>query len=309
MNTRPLPSYADIGIVHFMAFPQCMQGDGPILETLTTIAEDPFFTSIEVTRINDPALRRSAATLLRNAGLGIGFGCQPMLLGGRHDLNSLDDTKRRAAIDTCLTGLEQAIELGATKLAVLSGPNPAEADRNAAIDALVDSLTELGQACADTGLRLCLETFDRDIDKKCLIGPNHLGVEVSNQVRTRIPDFGLLIDLSHLPLQGESTQEALHATREHLSHVHIGNCVLDPKDALYGDQHPRFGYSGGENGVDELRTFLQALLDIGYLTPDARATVAFEVKPTPDESSTTLIAQSQRTLTHAWTTMDAPHLR
>jgi len=308
MNTHPLTSYADIGIVHFMAFPQCMQGEGPILETLTAIAEDPFFTAIEITRINDPATRRSAATLLRNAGLGIGFGCQPMLLSGRHDLNSLDDTQRRAAIDTCLTGLDQAIELGATKLAVLSGPDPAETDRNPATDALVASLTELGQACASAGLQLCLETFDRDIDKKCLIGPNHLGVDISNQVRTHVPDFGLLIDLSHLPLQGEGIQEAVQLTRDHLSHVHIGNCVLDPNDPLYGDQHPRFGYPTGSNDVNELRTFLAALLDINYLKPDARATLAFEVKPTPDETSATLIAQSKRTLTHAWTTINATHL-
>ena len=303
MNTRPLPSYIDIGIVHFMAFPQCMQGDGPILETLAAIAEDPFFTAIEVGRINDAAVRRSAAALLQAAGLGIGFGCQPMLLAGRHDLNSLTDAKRRAAIDTCLTGLEQAVELGATKLAVLSGPDPAEADRNAATDALVDSLTELGQACAGAGLRLCLETFDRDIDKKCLIGPNHLGVAVSARVRERVPDFGLLIDLSHLPLQGEGIQEAVRATRDHLSHVHIGNCVLESGNPLYGDQHPRFGYPGGSNDVDELRTFLAALLDVGYLKPDARATLAFEVKPTPGESSSTLIAQSKRTLLHAWTTL------
>ena len=303
MNTRPLSSYADIGIVHFMAFPECMQGDGPILESLTAIAEDPFFSAIEVTRINDAAVRSSAATLLRAAGLGIGFGCQPMLLGGRHDLNSLDDTQRRAAIDVCLQGLEQAAQLGATQLAVLSGPNPGEIDRDAAVDALVDSLTELGRACADAGLRLCLETFDRDIDKKCLIGPNALGVEVSNRVRSRVPDFGLLVDLSHFPLQGESSREALQATRDHLSHVHIGNCVLDPNDALYGDQHPRFGYPAGSNGVDELRIFLQALLGIGYLAPDARATLAFEVKPTPDETSATLIAQSKRTLIHAWSTL------
>jgi sugar phosphate isomerase/epimerase len=307
MNTRPLASYASVGIVHFMAFPECLQGDGPIIETLTTIAEDPFFTAIEITRIDDPTRRRSAATLLRAAGLTIGFGCQPMLLGGRHDLNSLDDTRRRAAIDTCLAGLEHATELGATTLAVLSGPDPAEGERPAAIDALVDSLTELGHACTSAGLRLCLETFDRDIDKRCLVGPNQLAADVSHRVRTHVSDFGLLIDLSHLPLQHEGIHEALHVTRDHLSHVHIGNCVLEPHHPLYGDQHPRFGYPGGANDVEELRTFLETLLDIGYLAPDARATVAFEVKPAPDETSTTLIAQSQRTLLHAWSTLANPH--
>jgi sugar phosphate isomerase/epimerase len=128
-------------------------------------------------------------------------------------------------------------------------------------------------------------------------------VEVSERVRARVPGFGLLIDLSHLPLQGEGIREALKVSRDHLVHVHVGNCVLDAADPLYGDQHPRFGYPGGVNGVAELREFLQGLLDVGYLRPDARATLAFEVKPVPGESSASLIAHSQRALLHAWSTL------
>lgn len=303
MNSRPLSSFMSVGIVHFMAFPECMQGEGPVLDTLARIAADPFFSAIEVTRIADAKVRHGAAELLRHAGLSVGFGCQPMLLSGRQDLNSLDDRRRRTAVDTCLVGLEQAKELGATKLAVLSGADPGDADRAAATDRLVDSLVELGERCTDAGIDLCLETFDRDIDKKCLIGPNTLGVEVSERVRQRVPGFGLLVDLSHLPLQREGIREALQATREHLAHVHVGNCVLEPSDPLYGDQHPRFGYPRGENDVAELRRFLQGLLDVGYLRPDARATLAFEVKPVPGESSASLIAHSQRTLLHAWSTL------
>ena len=40
--------YMTVGIVHFMAFPQTMGGSGPIAETVGKIAEDPFFTGIEI---------------------------------------------------------------------------------------------------------------------------------------------------------------------------------------------------------------------------------------------------------------------
>ena len=303
MNSRPMHSYLSVGIVHFMAYPQCMGGDGPVLESLATIAEDPFFAAIEVGPINDAGVRREAAALLAASGMKVGFGVQPMLLSGRHDLNSFDPSARRAAMDVCIRGLDQAAELGAQTIAVLSGADVEAASRPAAVDLLVESLTEFGQQCSSAGLDLCLETFDRDIDKKCLVGPNLLGVEVSGRVRQAVPRFGLLVDLSHLPLQHETIEDGVRVTRDHLRHVHVGNCVLDPSDALYGDQHPRFGHPSGVNGVHELRAFLTTLLEVGYLRPDRRAGLAFEVKPVPGESSATIVAQSKRTLLHAWSTI------
>ncbi len=29
--------YADVGLIHFMAYPQCIKGEGPILETIQKI--------------------------------------------------------------------------------------------------------------------------------------------------------------------------------------------------------------------------------------------------------------------------------
>lgn len=304
MNQRPLQSFMSVGIVHFMAFPECLKGEGPIVETLRLIAEDHFFSAVEMGPIYDDGARREAAALLASSGLSVGFGAQPMLLVGQHDLNSLNDSVRQAALDCCYRGIEQAAELGASKFAVLSGPDPGEADRPAALRALVQSLVALGNRCREHGIQFCLETFDQAIDKKCLIGSNALAVEVSKEVRQSIPDFGLMLDLSHLPLQFETTRDALTTAKDHLAHIHIGNCVVkDPSHPLYGDHHPRFGYPGGENGVDELREFLSVLLEIGYLAPDARRAVAFEVKPAPGESSTAVIAHAKRTLEHAWATI------
>jgi hypothetical protein len=51
----------------------------------------------------------------------------------------------------------------------------------------------------------------------------------------------------------------------------------------YGDQHPRFGFPGGENGVEELAAFLRGLFEIGYLeqVPDAAPLVA-DLLTSPD---------------------------
>ena len=45
--------YLRLGIVHFMAFPETLRGEGPIVETLKQIGGDEFFTAIELGWVND----------------------------------------------------------------------------------------------------------------------------------------------------------------------------------------------------------------------------------------------------------------
>lgn len=69
----------------------------------------------------------------------------------------------------------------------------------------------------------------------------------------------------------------------------------------YGDAHPRFGFSGGENDVEELVQFLKVLLDIGFLNEENPPIVSFEVKPYEDEDPEIVSANGKRTLNEAWT--------
>ena len=109
-----------------------------------------------------------------------------------------------------------------------------------------------------------------------------------------------MLDLSHLPLQFETSSQALPAARAHLVHAHIGNCVMKPGHRLYGDLHPRFGTPNGENDVEELTDFMRVLLEIGYIKPGSTNVVAFEVRPHGMESSEAVIANAKRTLESAW---------
>ncbi len=297
-----LHSYMKVGIVQFMAFPETAKGEGPVLENMTKIAEDEFFGAIEITSIPDPKLRKQVARLLETAGLIVGFGAQPIELGGKLDLNSVDSATRKLAVDAMKKGIDEAAEIGAKRFAVLSGPYPGDDKAKAATDALVDSLGQLaGHAKGQGSIGLTLEVFDRTIDKKSLIGPTSEGVAVSKAVRKSHPDFGLMIDLSHLPLQFETAEQSLSAAAEHLVHAHIGNAVLkDSKHQLYGDLHPRFSLAEGENGVPEVVEFLRMLYKIGYIGEGQQNIVAFEVKPYGDETSGAVIAQAKRTLMEAW---------
>jgi len=244
--------YLRLGIVHFMAYPQVARGEGPIVESLRQIAGDEFFTAVEVGWVNDVSTRAAAAALLRESHLSVGFGAQSALLTTKSNLNALDEPEREKAVALVRQCIDQAVELGAKRVAVLSGRYPGAADEERAKRRLVESLLDLSAYGRGRGIAITLETFDRTIEKKALAGPTRVCVEISEAVRRDFPEFGLMLDLSHIPLVGEGIRECLTLGRDHLVHAHIGNCVMrDRAHPAYGDQHPRFGIAGGENDTPE----------------------------------------------------------
>ena len=289
-----------VGIVQFMAFPATTGGDGPVLESIERIAYDPFFESIEVTRIKDAATRARVARLLAESQMEVGFAAQPIQLGEKLDVGAADPAERRRAVERLRQAVAEAVEIGAPKLAVMSGPDPGPAGRAAAFERTVESLAEVCRAAQEAGIAVTLEVFDRGIDKRCLIGSTADAVRLSEALRREFPGFGIMLDLSHLPLQGEKPLEALQLARAHLTHVHIGNCVLKAGHPGYGDTHPPFGVPEGENGVAELAEFLRGLIDIGYLGAGRAPTVAFEVRPRAGDSTEFVLANAKRTLKAAW---------
>lgn len=297
------------GIIHPMAFPATGKGDGPVLETLAQIAYDDFFTAVEVRRAASPDILEGERRLLSEAMMEVIVAGQPPLLGAKLNLNALDDSARQAAVADVRLSIDEAYALGAPIVAVLSGPDPGDADREAAMAALTRSLVELAEystsrAAGKKPVFVSLETFDRAIDKRCLIGPTSLAAELMGRVKQSVANVGLTVDLSHLPLLGETADEMLETAAPHLIHVHIGNAYIDQTDdPAYGDQHPRFGYPGSLNGVTAVTRFLRVLKRIGYFeakAPTRKPVISFEIKPVPGESSEAIIAGAKRVFKEAW---------
>ena len=297
-----LHRYMTVGLVHPMAFPRAVGEKGEIYNTLLTVAKDEFFGSVEITSIPDGEERGRVKRLLDSSGLVVCYAAQPLILGRQANLNALNEEDRAFALKLLRQAVDEAYELGAVRLAIVSGPDPGEESRARAVDKAVESLIELcAYARAGGNLQIVLETFDFDVDKRRLLGPNALCLEVARRVREIDPSFGLMVDLSHFPLQHESTRDAVQLTREAIAHAHMGNCYMkDESDIAYGDLHPRFAYPGGENGAPELAEYLRELYEIGYIYEGGANIVAFEVKPLPEEEPEVVLAQSKRTLLEAW---------
>ena len=202
--------FMKVGLIHFMAYPQVMKGEGPILETLQKIAEDDFFTAVEVSWIKDVKVREKAKKLLEVSHLAVAYGAQPRLLVKKLNLNSFDEAERQEAVNEVKAGVDEAYEIEAKGLAFLSGKDPGERERDQAFKLFISSTKEICDYAKSKGdLRIVLEIFDREIDKKCLIGPAKDARMVAEEVRKEFDNFGLLVDLDRKSTRLNSSHCAL----------------------------------------------------------------------------------------------------
>ncbi len=298
---EPMEKYLRMGIVHFMAFPELAGGQGPWEETIRHIALDPFFSAIEITHIADPGNREQVKRLIDSAGLSVGFGAHPIILGQKLNLNALDEAERLRAVTLLKLLIDEAVFMGAESFVLLSGKDPGDDQRDRAKEALIRSLGELCDYSAGRGgPRIVAETFDCSVDKCCLLGPTPLALEICQKMTQGHDNFGLLVDLSHIPLLKESPEEALIPVKAFLAGAHIGNAVIDPSCTGFGDNHPIFGSPGSANTVIEVAGFLKTLLKIGFLTGEKRPLVSFEIKPIDGQDPLVIIAHAKRVMAEAW---------
>lgn len=151
------------------------------------------------------------------------------------------------------------------------------------------------------GITAMLEPFDRTVDKKYLYGSTAECVELIDSLRPEVDNFGIELDIAHLPLMGESFKDAIHNVRHHLKRVHLGNCVCaDPKHPWYGDQHPPIGLDGGAIDVPQLAEVLELLLDIGYLSKDKPGALVLEIQPFPGKTVDETVEDNMSRLAEAW---------
>jgi sugar phosphate isomerase/epimerase len=296
-----LRQYMKVGLIHFMAYPTVSKGEGPIEETLYKIAVDDYFEVAEITWMKDPATRKRVKKMIETAHLTVTYGAQPRLLTTGMNINDLNEDGRQQALASLKAGIDEAYEMGATAFAFLSGKY-SEESKEEAYQALVQSTKEIcAYAKAKGDMKVALEVFDYDVDKKSIIGPVALAKRFAAEITAAYDNFGLMVDLSHLPLLHETPEESLIPIKDYIIHAHMGNCVVkDPSYPAYGDAHPRFGFPNGENDVEELTAYLRVLLSIGFLNKENRPIVSFEVKPFEDEDPDLVIANAKRVLNLAW---------
>jgi len=279
------------------------------METLPNIIRYADFGAIEIAPIKDSDVRQKAKALLAQSQLQVVYlPVLPVLLE-KLEPGSADPELRKAALSRLKTLIDEAIDFGCV-MAMVQGPlDPGPDQRAATTDRLAADLRELcDYATAHSRQRqlfLTFENFDRDIEKKRLIGPTVEAAALARAVDR--PNFGLTIDLSHLPLLRETAAQALRTAAPYLIHAHIGNCVADhPGSPLYGDFHPRFGHPLGCNDLPQVVDYLRQLDAVAYWSQarqrlGSTPILSMELRTIPgEESPEAILANGKRTFIRAW---------
>lgn len=298
---KSIKNFMRVGTILHVSYKELASGKGDILSCLKKIVTDTYFDAVEVAQIIDDDIRKKAADIIEQARMTCSYGGQGRLLSKGLNINDLDESRRWQAIDTLKEGIDEAYEMKAIDFAFLAGRYE-EDKKEEYFEALLNSTRELCEYAKSKGdIKVLCEVFDYDIDKKSLIGPVDMVKRYARTMSMEYDNFGLMIDLSHIPLLHETIEESILPIRKYIAHAHMGNAVLKSPDfKAYGDEHPRFGFPNSENDVNELAKYLRLLLDIGFLNEKDRPVVSFEVKPYMDEDSDIIIANAKRTLDLAW---------
>ena len=290
--------YFRVGTLQWMSFNQ-----SPPIESLQIIGSDDFFDSVEVKGYDTKEERDQAKAILSQSHLSICYGAQPRLLAGHLNPNALVEEERKQAEAALLDALDEAEYLGAEGIAFLAGHwNPETKEQT--YQQLLKTTRTLCDAAASKGMMVELEIFDYDVDKATLIGPAPYAARFAADMRTTHQNFGLLVDLSHIPLTHECSQFVIRTLRPYITHFHFGNAVTKPEHEGYGDLHPRMGYPNSANDVAELLEYLRVLKEEGFFNPDHPYILSAEVAPRPGEDEKLILANTKRVLNRAWALLE-----
>lgn len=272
--------YLKLGINHHLLYPASMESADIHRATLPGLLCDDRFEVIDLF-VPDEAAFAEEAPVIRACGKQIVYNC-PLMTGPGRNPHSPDPGIRERTLQAVKQHIDWAADLGAKQMVIASGPDPGAERRERETSEFERYLQQLC-AYAPNDLLLLIEPFDRSIGKNLLVGPTAEAARLVERVRAGgFANLGLLTDMGHIPLMGETFREAVQISAPFLHHIHLGSCVMrDPGDPLYGDMHPPWGYPGGENDVAETALFLAELLAAGYLGQGKRPTVTFEMRPYP----------------------------
>ena len=286
--------YFRVGTLQWMSFP-----DKAPMDSLLQLACDDFFDAVEVKGYDTADEQQQAAKLLAQSHMTVYYGAQPLELSNGLNPNALDEDERKKAEQALLHAIDEAELLGAEGISFLAGKWTPD-HRDEAFSQLVKTTRALCDYAKAKQMIVELEIFDYDVDKASLMGPAPYAAKFAAEMRMTHNNFGLLVDLSHIPITHETSQFVVRTLRPYITHFHIGNAVVKEGFDGYGDKHPRFGYPESANDTEELRDFFQVLKDEGFFNAAKPYVLSIEVTPRPGENSDIVLTSTKRVIRRAW---------
>jgi len=293
--------YARLGFVHHMLYPECMEDPDAHVRTLEAFIQRDDMETFDCCLPYGDERRARLIPLIRECGkehITFAMHLFPLRKIGLSSPAPHEQAQIRMIVKDMV---EQAAAIGATGFIFASGgPDPAQATP-AHREAFADFCRWLCLELKPHDITALLEPFDTTIDKKFLYGSTAECMALIDSLRPEIDNFGIELDLAHVPLMFESFEGAIRTVAPALKRVHLGNCVLkDQSNPRYGDTHPPIGFDGGEIDVPEIAEILRCLLDVGFLSPHERGDLLIEMTPWPGRTVEETVTDAKDRLHKAW---------
>ncbi len=296
-----LRDYARLGLVHHMLYPRSLEDPDDHVLTLEALIQREDIETFDCCLPYGETQQARLIPRIRNSGkTAIAYATHLFPL--RKIPFTTPFPQRQAQARAIVADMvRQAAAIGATGFIFASGGPPPPEATAAHQAAFADFCRWLCRQLQPHGITAMLEPFDTTIDKRFLYGPTHECVRLLESLRPDVDNFGIELDVAHVPLMGETFAQAIHTTAPYLRRVHLGNCVLrDKQHPRYGDTHPPIGYEAGEIDVPELVEILRLLREIGFLNKERRGDLILEVTPWPGKTEEETVADNWQRLDEAW---------
>ena len=163
------------------------------------------------------------------------------------------------AVFLLIRAYESAQTMGAEKLLITTGRDTLPRDRKRAMEQFMKSMDRLMPVLSD--IDVVLETGDRTVDARQLLGPTDEAIDATLEIRKKYPNFYLTLDTSHLAQLGEDAEASIEKGFSLSNHVHLASCILTPGHSLYGDKHPFFSNEDGLFSDARLRNIYNRVVE------------------------------------------------
>lgn len=304
----PWTEFFHLGLVVQAFFSQARERKGPALEITRKLAADPFFQALEISGVEERALQRELAGIVRASGKRLVFSGAGYCRGGGHNLHDLEEGRREKAVQQVKKIIDEACDYGCSILYVMGFEAPAPPDCDRAREKFARSLADLSDYARGENPAapptLSVENFYLLTDTPFLIGPTLDVARMLRELRPRYPNLGLTFDTSHILQLKEDLASTFARVEDVIAHIHLSNCLLqDRSSPFYGDKHPPYGFPGSEIGIPELAGFLGTLKAQGYFRrtfPTGKPVLSLEVITPPGRNPEAVLTEAKKDFQKAW---------
>ncbi len=294
--------YLKVGLVQSQAYPDSFVSDENCIENFGKTSGDTFFNAVEFHSPKDRAIRKECMKILKDSGMYRVYMGTVEFANTSSNMISFDKSARKAALGISCRLIDDALEWEAEEILFFSAPDVGEEHRKEAYKYLEEYYINLADYIArQDRIKLTMEINDRNpIAKNFLCGPIEEAIAVCENVKKHYPDFGLTIDLCHLPLLEEEPRATVLKAKDMFVHAHIGTCVKNPKSELRGDTHPGFQVEYSENNVNDVVEFIKAGIESEAISTEHAMPLSIEVRPYGDQTADDVVEYAKDILRNAW---------